>query len=293
MELLDMQQSAEELLEQLNQLKDFSDKYKQNSIQAGDAILRSTDVLSASEQMLARVNFLVEQVGETIKAETEKLEALKTQVSETVAEQGGALRKNSNETLQILQASFLAEQQKHVQEIQEKCNKAEALLESYNNAIHANLEKVVADIKDLQLDVKKEFQVQQAEIDKETGNRLVKIEEVLSERSGAITKAAQDMRLQTTETLQNITSDITSRINSLERQNEQFIEDNRINIFSRMSESDRKLREQLVELSEKHAKDNDAATAALMQAKNENKQLHITQIVLLVVLVLLMLKSLF
>lgn len=288
MELLDLQQKAEELVRQLNQLKDFSEKYQQNNIQAGETIVRASEVLSTSEQTLAQVNFLIEQTSALLKSETAKLDDIRGTLTQSVSEQGRSLQEKSTDLLQSLQTTFLAEQQKHMEEIGGKCKSVEELLETCNTTLLANLDRVNTEIREVQTGLKQDFHEQQADINKETELRLARVEEVLSERSGFITQAIQNLRTQTSEALQNTDSNFTSRMIRMEKTFQNLIDDARNNHQNHISDLDKRQQQYLIEYSTKEAISRETLAQLLQELKRENQWLHIVQLVICLILFLLL-----
>ena len=251
MELLELQNKTEELVDQLNQLKEFSDKYKQNSIQAGDAIIRSTEVLSASHETLQSLNLVVSGVNKLTEAEAEKLAMLKVEVTTSLASRLGELQARIDVLLQSLTNNFLKEQGKHQEEMKSVTHKAEASVLEFTKTVDEKLTELQTEIAQVQAHIKKQVASQQLEINTHTGERLRQVEDVLSLKSASINQMVDQATVQLTLSI--------SEANSL-------------------------FKESLRDLDEKLDADWSSLAAEMKKLKQENWRLHLFQLVLIVVL---------
>jgi len=119
METIDLQQKAEELVEQLHQLKGFSEKYAQNQEMAAHSLRQAADVIKSSQETLEKTNILIERASEFYKVQEEKLGYLQQSVSKIVHQHVNELSSGTKELLQGLQTSFLAQQEAHIQVLQD------------------------------------------------------------------------------------------------------------------------------------------------------------------------------
>jgi hypothetical protein len=146
------------VIDQLDQLKEFSDKYKQNSIQAGDAIIRSTEVLTATHQTIERLNLFVEGMNKIAETEAEKLDILKQEVTTTIAAKVVELQAKVDALLQSLTKGFLHEQNKHEEAMISTVNKAEKVVTAFNSDVNQKLLEVKEQTEHLQLQLKSKWE---------------------------------------------------------------------------------------------------------------------------------------
>lgn len=143
METLDLQQKAEELLEQLHQMKGFSEKYSKNQETAGYSVTQAADVIKSSQQTLERTSLLIERVSAFYQKQEKELEVLQQNVSSTIKQHATDLDSATSGVLRDLHTTFLGRQEDHIRVMQEHSK-------LIVNDIHALQSTVKEELKSLQ-----------------------------------------------------------------------------------------------------------------------------------------------
>jgi hypothetical protein len=173
MEVIDLHQKAEELLSQLNQLRDFSEKYADMGLQTGNAIRKTGDVLMIVERTMEGTGILIDKVNATFTAQKAEMELLRELTAKTVREKCEELQESANNLLDSLQAGFLIQQGEHI------------------NQIQTNLGKVSEIAGEIQSNLRQDLQAVREELSHLVDKRVSQLSNMFAEKSDLLGKSVE------------------------------------------------------------------------------------------------------